>query len=111
MTIGTPLRFVNLVVMMAFYGTFFYLINVKDYAAIAQRAGPQAVQLYVPEKDRGRLEALDSNGKVLRSFEFKSPQNRRVMYIVGPQEAVNSFQVFPLSGQPYTVPIGTPGKG
>jgi len=69
------------------------------------------VQLYVPEKDRGRLEALDSAGKVLRSFEFKSPRNRWVMYIVGPQEAVNSFQVTPPSGQPYTVPIAAPGKG
>ena len=110
-TIRTPLRFINAVVMVAFYGTFFYLINVKDYRAVAEWTAPPAVQLYVPEKDRGRLEALDSNGKVLRSFEFKSPQNRWVMYIVGPEEPVNSFQVFPPSGQPYTVPIGTPGKG
>jgi hypothetical protein len=111
LTIGTPLRYVNALVMVAFYATFFYLINVKDYSAVAQWTSQDVAQLYVPEKDRGRLEALDSAGKVLRSFEFKSPRDRWAIYIVGPQEAVNSFQVTPPSGPPYTVPIGTPGKG
>ena len=110
-TIRTPLRFINAVVMLAFYGAFFYLINVKDYSAVAQWTSQDVAQLYVPEKDRGRLEALDSAGKVLRSFEFKSPRDRWAIYIVGPQESVNSFQVTPPSGPPYTVPIGTPGKG
>jgi len=82
----------------------------KDYGAVAQWTAPQAVQLYVPEKDRGRLEPLDPNGKVLKGFQFKALQSRWVIYVVGPEEPLSSFQVVPPSGQPYTLQITTPQK-
>jgi hypothetical protein len=69
--------------MVAFYGTFFYLINVKDYSAVAQWTSQDVVQLYVPEKDRGRLEALDPNGKALKSFEFRHRRDAGSCILLG----------------------------
>jgi hypothetical protein len=110
LTIGTPLRYANALVMVAFYGTFFYLINVKDYSAVAQWTSQDVVQLYVPEKDRGRLEALDPNGKVLKGLEFTAPRMRWVVYLAGPEEPVNSLRIVPPVGQPYILQIDTPRK-
>ena len=91
--------------MVALYGACFYLINVKDYSAVAQWTSQDVVQLYVPEKDRGQLEALDPNGKGLKRLDLKAPQRRWVMYIAAPEEPLSSFRVVPPSGQPYTLQI------